>query len=333
MKLKKVKALNRDLSSVIEEIAEQDGAPLWVELIPQGEDVIGRDGRAWTNSNPQGILDAFEENSAELPIDIEHATELKAPNGDPAPAVGWIKGLELREEGAIWALVEWTQHGLWLVRDKEYKYLSPVFTYDSKTGSITQLFSAGLTNQPNLKLTALNRREENHGDDMSLPLALTTALNISSAATDEQALAAINSLKSDKEKALNSAETPSVEKFVPRADHDVAINRATEAEAKLKGFEEKAINQSIDTAVGDAAKAGKISPASVEFHKACCQQEGGLERFEKFIETAPEIAPDTNLGDENPDVGGTLSAEETAMCAMLGTDHKDFKQAKSEETV
>ncbi|WP_254591864.1 phage protease [Candidatus Williamhamiltonella defendens] len=60
---------------------------MWLELIPVGEQITGRDGRSWVNDPPQGMVDAFQANHADLPIDIEHATELKAPKGDPALSV------------------------------------------------------------------------------------------------------------------------------------------------------------------------------------------------------------------------------------------------------
>ena len=117
-------ALNTELRPLLEAIAAQRDAPLWVELIPFGEQIKGRDGRSWINDNPQGVVDAFQANSADLPIDIEHATELKAPNGEPAPAVGWIKALEVREGGSVWELVGWNNEGRWLMEDKSYKYLT-----------------------------------------------------------------------------------------------------------------------------------------------------------------------------------------------------------------
>lgn len=42
------------------------------------------------------IIEAFRERAVSLPVDMEHSTEIKAPNGEPAPAVGWIEDLEDR---------------------------------------------------------------------------------------------------------------------------------------------------------------------------------------------------------------------------------------------
>ena len=326
-------ALNRDLHPILEALAAQKGAPLWVELIPTGniQDgkawIEGRDGRTWVNNNPQGIVDAFEANGADLPIDVEHATELKAPNGDPAPAVGWIKALEVRDGGSIWGLVEWNDEGRWLVQDKSYRYLSPVFTYNTKTKRILQLYSAGLTNQPNLHLTALNQRIKPTGDDAML--AICTALGLSAEATEAQAVSAINQLKDEKDKALNSANSPSLERFVPRADHEAALNRAEQAENKLKKHEEVAMNQQIEDALDKALKKGVITPVTVDYHRACCKQEGGLDRFSEYLKSAPEMCGDSGLDKKtiNQNDKG-LSNEDKAACSLLGLNEDEYLKAK-----
>ena len=44
------------------------------------------------------------------------------------------------------------------------KYLSPVFTFDTQSNRIQQLYSAGLMNQPNLQLTVLNQHIKPNGE-------------------------------------------------------------------------------------------------------------------------------------------------------------------------
>lgn len=129
-------------------------APEWVELIPAGE-VIGRDGRRWVNNGPSAVLRAFQRNGADLPVDLEHATELKATKGEPAPAVGWVKELDIRD-GTIWGRVDWNRTGSQLIVTRQYRYLSPVIVYEKSSGLIVGLTSVGLTNRPNLHLGALN---------------------------------------------------------------------------------------------------------------------------------------------------------------------------------
>jgi len=133
-----------------------NNVPEWVELIPSGN-VVGRDGRAWNNNNPQRIIDSFESGGMDLPIDIEHSTEIQARKGEPAPAVGWIKKL-MSQGGTIWGKVEWNNIGKQLVGTRQYRYLSPVILYEKGSRVIASLSSAALTNTPNLKLMALNKQ-------------------------------------------------------------------------------------------------------------------------------------------------------------------------------
>ena len=91
-----------------------------------------------------------------MPIDYDHATDFAAPEGRPAPAAGWIRELAERD-GALWGSVEWTPHGAKAITSREYRYISPVFQY-SPDGAVTRLLRAGLTNNPNLYLTAISAR-------------------------------------------------------------------------------------------------------------------------------------------------------------------------------
>jgi len=262
-----------------------DGQPPdWVELLPSGPAIEGQDGRAWTLPDPQPIIAAFARRNAPLVIDWEHASEHRAPHGLDAPAAGWIDHIEARH-GAIWGRVTWTEKAAAQIAAREYRFLSPVFTYTKADARIAQLISAGLTNQPNLSLTALNREES----PVSLPVAVLTALALGDAATEADAVAAITQLRGDLATATNAAAQPPLEKFVPRADYDAAMARASNAETRLKDIEAAQQNQAIETALNAALQAGQICPATVEFYRAGCQKEGGLEAFQTFIKTAPPI--------------------------------------------
>lgn len=337
-------AFNRDLKPVLESIAQQEGVPLWVELLPPGPDITGRDGRRWVNDTPEAIVGAFEAHGADLPIDIEHASEIKGPAGEPAPAMGWIKGLEVREGGGIWGLVEWTEQGRWMVSEKSYRYLSPVFLFEKggktsgKTGGrILKLVSAGLTNQPNLHLTALNRDDRwstpPKEADMALSTALCQALGLGIETSEAQAVAAITTLRSDLAAARTQADHPSLEKLVPRADYDAAIKRATGAEARLTAIERQARDAAIESAITQALERGKITPASAEYHRAQCSADGGLERFAAFVAAAPVIAGESGLeGAPAPGGAAGLSDEETAVCRQLNIPADEFAVCKQEDS-
>ncbi|MGD9947666.1 MAG: phage protease [Desulfobulbus sp.] len=128
--------------------------PEWVALIPPGE-VVGRDGRRWSNSNPLNVIQSFVNAGLYIPVDIEHSTELKAPKGEESPAVGWV--VELKDiGGAVWGKIKWNSSGKELLSTRQYRYMSPAIRYDKTNGNIVGLSSVGLTNKPNLNLPALN---------------------------------------------------------------------------------------------------------------------------------------------------------------------------------
>lgn len=129
-------------------------APDWIQLLPDGPDIVGMDGRRWRNDHPHQVaMDC----RMPMVLDYEHASELRAPQGLPAPAAGWIDRLEIRGASALWGHVDWTDRARQQIQNREYRYLSPVFLHEKDSGRIVRLTSVGLTNQPNLPMTALNR--------------------------------------------------------------------------------------------------------------------------------------------------------------------------------
>lgn len=298
--------------------------PEWVELIPAGA-VVGRDGRSWNNDRPDLILEYFAALARDLPIDIEHSTELKAPEGEPAPAIGWVKELEART-GEIWGRVEWNDSGKQLVGGRAYRYLSPVILYQEEGRTIVGLTSVGATNRPNLKLPALNNEQRGQAPKENTMLkALLAALALPETATEAEAVAKVKTLQGDLSTALNRAENPSLEKFVPRADFDAALARATNAEQAISTAKKEQLETAVNAAIEQALKDGKITPATKEYHQAQCRQEGGLERFVAYCAAAPVIAGDSGLDKKKPD-GETkaLNAQEQQVCEALGITPEEY---------
>jgi len=309
--------------------ADGSGAPEWVQLLPAGPEVVGRDGRAWRLSDPQALvrrtLDAKPE--PVLHIDYEHASETRAPEGEPAPAAGWITALEARSDG-IWAKVEWTERAGAMIEAREYRYLSPVFYFEPETGEIVGLLSAGLTNRPNLPLAALNREtaaaSTTTTETQMTTKAIAKALGLQPEASAESIEEAVKALAS-------RAENPPLEKFVPRADYDALKERAEKAENALDAERKAKTEADITAAVDAAVEEGKIAPATKEYYLAQCRTEGGLERFKEFVASAPKIAAasDSGLDGRKPGQGeGQLSEQEKAVCRNLGITEEAYLKQK-----
>ena len=288
---------------------------VWLPLVPPGV-FSGNDGRTWNNSNPDAVVASF---TKKRPFDVEHATHIKGPKGEKAPAVGWILALQ-NIGGEVWGMVDWNSEGREMLEKKEYAFYSPAFTFDD-AGTVLSIASVGLTNEPNLdQLPALNREET----PMPLPVELTQALGLGADADTASALTAINTLKADHQLALNRAAAgPDLTKFVPKETYELALNRATTAEDKVKQTEDAKLGALVD----DAIAAGKIAPANKEMFLGMCRAEGGVEQFKKFVEAAPVIA-DASQVSTTTLKPGALSTDELALCHKMGQKPEEYLAAK-----
>lgn len=303
--------------------AQGNTLPERIDVLPGGKRITGRDGRSWNNPNPGAVAEKVNSAGLDLVLDFEHATEVLAPKGHPAPAAAWLNDLRVEPDGRITAAVKgWTPAGEAAVLNREYRYISPAVNYHPRTMEIVGLSSAGLTNKPNLPLAALNHEQQ---EDITMLKKILKALGLPEDASEETALNAVAKLHTDVQTALNSAATPSLDKFVPRADYETALNRAAAAEAKVAQIDKDKLEGEIATAINQALLDGKIAPASKDFYMATCRAEGGLEQFKKFVASAPKIVADSGLDGKNPEGERTaLNADQTAIMNMFGNTAEDL---------
>lgn len=313
--LNSAKSLGAAIRGVSEAIAlnAEGQAPEWVMLWPQGRLVVGRDKRSFVIHDPDAIIAATRPRLPLL-IDYEHDFEFRKP-GDKTPAAGWIVELEVRD-GAIWGRVEWSGEAANAIADKQYRFHSPVYFYRPKTDpmEVVAIGGAGLTHAPNLTFTALNSEQDNVMDPV-----LAKALGLSETATVAEAIAAANALQ-----------TPSPEKFVPRADLDQALSRATNAEQRLAEFEKAQATAAAEALVDKGIADRKIAPASRDHYLKLAQNSRA--DVEALLNSTPAIIPageDKDLAKGDPaGKSGALSPEEKAMCTPLGLTEEQFLKAR-----
>ncbi|MGR3501600.1 phage protease [Pseudaestuariivita sp.] len=302
----------------------EKGAPEWVQLTPPGPIITGRDGRRWS-LNTEAVLANFEARGSEFVIDVEHASARKAPKGEPALAAGWVRELDVRD-GAIWARVAWNDEARGWIEAGQYRFISPEVIYHPRTRQIDFIKTAGLTNTPNFQMTALNS-EDVEEENPQMDQSIREALGLNSEATTADALTAIAKLKSDKATALNSAQHPDPDKFVPVATHKTVVDRVEALEAADKERMETAINSEVDAAI----EAGKVAPADRDFYVSACNTEGGLEKFRSAMEGRKPIVTPADPKKPALDVASALNSQEHYAAQQLGMSVEDYRAAKKEE--
>ena len=276
-----------------------------IQLLPAGE-FTGRDGRpgkglTWKLSDDKGRALAARLNerhaTVRFNLDYEHQAMLSEENGKPAPASAWATKFEWRDGQGLFAVdTQWTANARQMIEAGEYAYLSPVIVYDKRTGEITDVINAALTNIPALDINPVvqervERLNANFSpteiDSMNPVLkALLKALGLADDATETQATAALTPLQAAKSEltAMLTALGVTDSKAATAALNALTIVR-TERDALLK---------SLGVADGTAVTAACTAIASL---KTKAEGAGGGEpdpakwvSLEKFSALSTEVA-------------------------------------------
>ncbi|HML56419.1 MAG TPA: phage protease [Solidesulfovibrio magneticus] len=132
-----------------------------VQLFPDG-DFEARDGRPGSLKGcsaktwrldadiAAALIDRADARETPLCIDYEHHTLTAKDAGHKAVAAGWIEALAYVPGRGLFARVAWTDAAREHIRADEYRYISPLFTFDPETGAVLSLVNAALTNNPAL---------------------------------------------------------------------------------------------------------------------------------------------------------------------------------------
>ncbi len=250
------------------------GAPAWVHLLPPGAvQTVDRRG-PYRVADAEKLIAASFAAAPRLPIDENHATDLAAPKGQPAPARGWITQMEAREDG-IWGKVEWTEAGRQLVEDRAYRGLSPVIAHD-KSKTIRAILRASLVNNPNLRgLTALHQQQENAMDWTEY---LKQLLGLGGDATDDQIREAL-------EKALKGGTEEAAQASLAPIGKALGLDDGADTEAILAALQAQASEgREDDEGEGEVVTALQAELAQLTRELNAVREERARERAEAFID-------------------------------------------------
>lgn len=291
----------------------------WVHLIPT-DSFSGRDGRGPYVLDSAAVLAAFSAGAIDLSVDYDHQSLTAEQKSGPVPAAGWIKKLEAHADG-IWGFVEWTQQAAELLRDKAYRFLSPVFNYTAHDRRVVALTGAGLTHQPNLYLQAVSSQQGNPMED--LIEEVRELLNLPTLTSKDELLAALKTLMeritaADAAVMAAQAREPSPAEFVPVAMHRQVADQL----AALQSQQQRA---AAELAVTEALAAHKISPALRPWAATYAEQD--LAGFKAYVQAAPSILEPASVAHQQQ-ASSVLSEEETYVATALGLSRDDMLQAK-----
>jgi len=186
-----------------------------VQIFPMGT-FRSNDGRpadvaAWRMTPEVGarIAATASARGTDSSFDYEHQTLRSIDNGKPAPAAGWFNSIEVRDDGVYATGIEWTPTARQMIESREYRYSSPLFTYDKKTGEVLSLFNVALTNTPAIDgmdavaasaivaLSSKNAPSANNPENTMNKLleALLSLLGLPASASEDDAIAALSRVK------------------------------------------------------------------------------------------------------------------------------------------
>lgn len=315
-----------------------------IRLLPMGE-VRLSDGRGPYQLRDRAHAEAVIAASAkragksQLFIDYEHAYlhVLNKVPGAKAPAAAWITKLAVEDDG-IWGDVEWTPAAAQALREREYRYISPLFTADPKTDAVLRIANAGLVNAPAITdlapvaasqegplnyieiAKALGLAEPASLEDILAAIAGMTgaaatvaaaakALGLADGATPEQLVAAAQ------------AKTPSAEQYVPAAAF-------VEVRDQLAALTAARLDEQAESFVAAAAAAHKITPAMRDW--ALGEYKRDPAAMERFIAVQPVVvaAGAQAVGAPPGKTPGELTPVEKVVAAAMGLTEDKFIAAR-----
>lgn len=302
------------------------------------------------------ICEQFKSRNLDLVIDYEHQT-LKDMQ---APAGGWIEEI-YKGEDAIIAKVKWTDRAKEYLKNREYRYLSPVVIVRKKDRKATSIQSVALTNTPaidgmfalvnSVDIANLEENEEETQMDMK---ELAAMLGLPEDATEEDikkalatAKATMEANKANDDKKDGKQEGEGSGGTVPVANSVVLSLLGLEKDAKTEdvaaavmalkagtgndeilALKEELKERNAEDMVQMALKEGKITSAQKEWAKAYALSD--KEGFKSFVDKAPVVVPQGKM--ELKDAPATGKQDyDVAILKNCGITEEDAKTYYKED--
>jgi hypothetical protein len=305
-----------------------------LQLLPAGHfrarDKRPTDAPSWfiDSAVAKALIASAGTRKTDFVIDYEHQTINSEKNGRPAPAAGWFRNLEWREGLGLFATdVRWTAAAANMIRNGEYRYLSPVFAYERPAGRITSLESASLTNLPALDgmATVALRKDSTLLYDLTIDLTeddidVCKTLNLDPVQFAREVIPRRRTAEEVKKTmALNK---PGLDKRELKICE--LLGMTPEAFARQKDIKKRAEEVARDSRY---AKTADAACSLTDIDRVVCAQLNLSEA--DFLRT--KISGESNSRTAARIDSGSLTDFEQAMCARMNISPEEFLKAKGED--
>lgn len=251
------------------------------------------------NESFQSIRCKFAERQLQIPIDYEHQT-LKDMQ---APAAGWIKDIVLKSDG-IYGAVDWTERATEYLKNREYRYLSPVILTQGKERRVIALHSAALTNTPAI--------------DAMTPIACSDKPNEGEGSADQE-----NAVDGGKDTVAELAALLQLDPSATMEDIYQAVNALLEGQEALKlkadAYQFEVARMKADGVVLEALKDGKVLPFQRDWAFQSAMND--MDSFTLWLKTAPQVVP---MGEVCPDKPPQVQRHHSRAHELMGLSAEDI---------
>lgn len=330
--------------------------PTEIRLLPAGQ-FKPADGRVLpcgsfrlTEADAQAVIALASARTNDFVIDYEHQTQLAEKNGQPAPAAGWFKQVEFRPDEGLFATdVRWTPTALKYLQNQEYRYLSATFHHDKKTGQVTRLECAALTNTPaldglgELHLATLSARfdmadaapapQGGNSEETMNPvlLAMLKALGLPETAAEAEAVSAIAALKASADSVADlTTEIATLKSATPDPAKYASVETVAELQNQLTTLRAQAVHREVEEVISAAKAEGKVVPAVEQVWRDVGRAD--LTRLKALVAATPSnpvMAGKTQTDGKQPEgqTAETPTADALAICKAMGVSAEEFTAA------
>ena len=339
---------------------ELSGVPTEIKILPLGRVHSQKGDFNVDEESFELIRKQFKDRKLDLVIDYEHQTLSDVQ----APAGGWIKEL-YKGEDAIIAKVEWTAKAAEYLKNKEYRYLSPVVLVRKRDQKATAIHSVALTNTPAIDgmfalVNSLDIEDISEGGNIMDLKELAKALGLPETATEEEIKKAVEDAAKAAEKLKEMEEKKSEDKTgeggKPQEVAEVVANSTIlsmlglkegaktedvaasimalktgtpDTQAELLALKQRMQERDADEEVQKALKAGKITAAQTGWAKSYALKD--MDGFKGFVEKAPVVVPPGKLELKDAPAAPGSDEVDVAILKNMGVSMEDVKKYGGKE--